>query len=140
MRGDSQTLEIKSFTKVTLPIAVCRNGSYDDLVTSVMESRDLVCEPSDVVISYLINSRKKVNPTIINNDRRVSLYMMDVGDDEFRPILRINVVEKPFEEQLNSSPPPLRHPIVDDDLNNYENDDDHSMNMEDNSVDMEYYS
>ncbi|PHT31729.1 hypothetical protein CQW23_28066 [Capsicum baccatum] len=81
----------KSFTKVTLPIASRRNGSYDDLVVSIMESGDLDYMPSDMVISYLMHSREKVYLTIINNDRRVSLYMMDVGVDGVRPILRINI-------------------------------------------------
>ncbi|PHT51780.1 hypothetical protein CQW23_06242 [Capsicum baccatum] len=103
-----------------------------------MESGDLDCTPSDVVISYLMHSSEKVHPTIINNDKRVSLYMMDVDADGFRPILRINVVDRPFEELLNLSPPPPRRPIVDDDLNDYENDDDHPINMEYNSIDMEY--
>ncbi|PHU07599.1 hypothetical protein BC332_24088 [Capsicum chinense] len=130
----------KSFTKVTLPITVYRNGSYDDLVASVMENENLDYALSDMVISYLMQSSEKVHPTIINNDRCESLYLMDVGADGFRPILRINVVERPFEESLNLSPSPPRHPIVAGDLNDYENDDDHPMNMEDNSMDMEYDS
>ncbi|PHT32052.1 hypothetical protein CQW23_28389 [Capsicum baccatum] len=40
-----------SFTKVTLPIIVRRNSSYDELVASVMQSRDLDCAASDVVIT-----------------------------------------------------------------------------------------
>ncbi|PHU17962.1 hypothetical protein BC332_13657 [Capsicum chinense] len=125
---------------VTLPIAVRRNSSYDDLVASIMESGDLDCAPSDVVISYLMHSRENMHPTITNNDKRVSLYMMNVDVDGFRPILRINVVDRPFEELLNSSPPTPRRQIVNDDLNDYDNDDDHSINMEDNSMDMKHDS
>ncbi|PHT35062.1 hypothetical protein CQW23_26862 [Capsicum baccatum] len=125
---------------ITLPIAVRLNSSYEDLVASVMESKDLDCEPSNVVISYLMNSRKSVHLTIIKNGKHVSLYMMDVGVDGFRPILIINVVESPFEEPLNSSPPLPRCPSVDDDLNKYENDGDYPINMEDNYMDMEYDS
>ncbi|KAF3627462.1 putative phosphoserine aminotransferase, chloroplastic-like [Capsicum annuum] len=74
---------------------------------------------------------EKVNPTIINNDARVSLYMMDVDADGFRPILRINVVDRSFEEPMNSSLSPPRCRIVDNDLIDYESDGDHPMNMED---------
>ncbi|PHT51571.1 hypothetical protein CQW23_06033 [Capsicum baccatum] len=130
----------KSFTKVTLPIVVRRNSSYDDLVARVMESGNIDCAPSNVVISYLMHSRKKVHPTIINNDKRVSLYMMDVDADGFRPILSIYVVERPFEGSLNSSTPPPRRPTVDDDLNDYENDGDHLINLEDDFMHMEYIS
>ncbi|PHT48354.1 hypothetical protein CQW23_12562 [Capsicum baccatum] len=121
-------------------VSVRRNSSYDDLVASIMESGDLDCAPSDVVISYLMHLRENVHPTITNNDKRVSLYMMNIDVDGFRPILRINVVERPFEESLNSSPPPPRRQIINDDLNDYDNDDDHSINMEDNSMDMKHDS
>ncbi|PHT78488.1 hypothetical protein T459_16540 [Capsicum annuum] len=101
----------KSFTKVTLPIAVRHNGSYDDMIASIIEGKKLDCELNGV---------------------------MDVGANGFRPILRINVIKRAFEEPLNSSPFSSRCLIVDDDLNDYENDGDHSMNMEDDSIDMEY--
>ncbi|PHT58280.1 hypothetical protein CQW23_00643 [Capsicum baccatum] len=90
-----------------------------------------------MVISYLMHSRENVNPTIINNDARVSLYMMDVDADDFRPILRINVVDRSFEGPMNSSPSPPRCWTVDNDLNNYESDEYHPMNMEDECVHME---
>ncbi|PHT25120.1 hypothetical protein CQW23_09672 [Capsicum baccatum] len=82
----------------------------------VKKSEDLDCASSDVVISYLMHSREKVNPTIINNDVCVLIYMMDADADGFRPILRINIVERSFEGTLNSSPPSPRRPTVDDDL------------------------
>ncbi|PHT37192.1 hypothetical protein CQW23_24892 [Capsicum baccatum] len=42
-----------------------------------MQSGDLDCAPSDVVISYVMHSREKVNPTIINSDVCVLTYIMD---------------------------------------------------------------
>ncbi|PHU17717.1 hypothetical protein BC332_13412 [Capsicum chinense] len=104
-----ELFEIEVEQQVTFPVAVHRNGSYDDLVASVLESGDLDFRQSDMVISFLMHLRENMYPMIINNDRRVSLYKMDISDDGFRPILRINIVEKPFEEPLNSSPPPPRH-------------------------------
>ncbi|PHT38086.1 hypothetical protein CQW23_21659 [Capsicum baccatum] len=96
--------KLRSFIKVTLPIAVHRNSSYDELVASINQSGDLDCASSNMVISYLMHSREKVNPTIINNNAHVSLYMMDVDANGFRPILRINLVDKSFEGSMNSSP------------------------------------
>ena len=95
----------RSFTKVTIPIPVRCNSSYDELVASVMQSGDLDCAPSDLVISYVMHSREKVNPTIINSDARVLTYIMDADADGFRLILGINVVERSFEGPLNSSAP-----------------------------------
>ncbi|KAF3655891.1 hypothetical protein FXO38_14468 [Capsicum annuum] len=130
-------LEMKIFYQGDIAIAVHRNSLYDELVASVMQSGDLDCASSDMVISYLMHSREKVNPTIIINDASKSLYMMDVDADGFRPILRINVVERSFEGPMNSSSSPPRCPTVDDDLNNYDNDDDHPINMKDDSMHME---
>ncbi|PHT79777.1 hypothetical protein T459_17829 [Capsicum annuum] len=84
----------RSFTKLTLPIADRRNSLYDELVESVKKIGDLDCASSNLVISYLMHSKQKMNPTIINNDACVSLYMMDVDVDGFRPVLRINVVDR----------------------------------------------
>ncbi|KAM3356459.1 hypothetical protein P3S68_023173 [Capsicum galapagoense] len=110
-----------------------------------MQSGDLDCAPSDVVISYVMHSREKVNPTIINSDVCVLTYIMDADVDGFRPILRINVVEWSFEGPLNSSAPPLRCPtvdddLIDDDLNDYKNNVDNTINMEDYSMHMEDFS
>ncbi|KAF3613044.1 hypothetical protein FXO38_36471, partial [Capsicum annuum] len=74
----------RSFTKVTIPILVRRNSSYNEFTASVMQSGDLDCMPSDVVISYLMHSKEKVNSTIINNDVRVLTYIMDADADGFR--------------------------------------------------------
>ncbi|KAF3641487.1 hypothetical protein FXO38_21616 [Capsicum annuum] len=105
-----------------------------------MQSGDLDCAPSNVVITYVMHSRKKVNPTIINSDVRVLTYIMDADADGFRPILRINMVERSFESPLNSSAPPPQRPTVDDDLNDYENDVDDIINMEDYSMHMKDFS
>ncbi|PHU00039.1 hypothetical protein BC332_29826 [Capsicum chinense] len=128
----------RSFTKVTLPITVRRNSSYDELIASIMQSGDLDCASSNVVISYyLMHSRENVNPTKINNDACVFLYMMDVDVDGFRPILRLNGVKKSFKGLMNSSPSPPRCPIIDDDLNDYKSDGDHPMDMEYDCMHME---
>ncbi|PHU23668.1 Cytokinin riboside 5'-monophosphate phosphoribohydrolase LOG3 [Capsicum chinense] len=135
----------RSFTKVIIPIPVRHNSSYDEFVASVMQSEDLDCTPSDVVISYVMHSREKVNPTIINSDVRVLTCIMDADADGFRPILRINVVESSFEGPLNSSAPPPRCPtvdddLIDDDLNDYENNVDDTINMDDYSMYMKDFS
>ncbi|PHU12152.1 hypothetical protein BC332_19082 [Capsicum chinense] len=49
----------------------------------------------------------------------------------------INIIERSFEGPLNSLPIPPRCPIVDDNLNDYENDDDHPINIEDDFMHME---
>ncbi|PHT58717.1 hypothetical protein CQW23_01080 [Capsicum baccatum] len=130
----------RSFTKVIIPIRIRRNSSYNEFIASVIQSGDLDCAPSDVVISYVMYSREKVNPTIINSDECVLTYIMDADADSFRPILRINVVERSFEGPLNSSAPSPRRPTVDDNLNDYENDVDDTINMEDYSMHMEDFS
>ncbi|PHT90739.1 hypothetical protein T459_05852 [Capsicum annuum] len=105
----------RSFTKVTIPIPVRRNSSYDEFVASVMQSGNLDCAPSDVVISYLMHSREKVNPMIINSDVRVLTTA-----------------------KLISTPTAV--PAVDNDLNDYENGGDDPINMEDDSMHMEDFS
>ncbi|KAF3637485.1 hypothetical protein FXO38_23681 [Capsicum annuum] len=130
----------RSFTKVKIPIPVCHNSLYDEFIASIMQSGDLDCTLSDMVISYLMHSREKVNPTIINSNVRVLTYIMDADTDGFRLILKINVVERSFEGPLNSSAPLLRRPAVDDDFNDYKNGGDHPINMEDNFMHMEEFS
>ncbi|KAM3358646.1 hypothetical protein P3S68_021579 [Capsicum galapagoense] len=135
----------RSFTKVKIPISVRRNYSYDKFVASVMQSGDLDYVPSNVVISYVKHSREKVSPTIINSGVRLLTYIMDADADGFRLILRINMVERSFEGPLNYLAPPPRRPTVDDDLidydlNDYENDVDDIINMEDYSMHMKEFS
>ncbi|PHT48290.1 hypothetical protein CQW23_12498 [Capsicum baccatum] len=141
----SKCWKLRSFTKVKISIPVRRNSLYDEFVASVMQSGDLDYMPIDVVISYVMHSSEKVNPTIINSNVRVLTYIMDADADDFRPIVRINVVERSFEGPLNLSVPPQRNPVVkddliDDDLNDYENNVDDTINMEDYSMHMENFS
>ncbi|PHT94988.1 hypothetical protein T459_02870 [Capsicum annuum] len=82
----------KSSTKEIMPIPLHRNGSYEDIVRSVIESGELKFKTNNIVISYLMNGRGKIHPTFINNDQHVSLYMLDVTADGSRPLLRINVI------------------------------------------------
>ncbi|XP_047256054.1 uncharacterized protein LOC124888809 [Capsicum annuum] len=105
-----------------------------------MQSGNLDYAPGDVVISYLMNSRENVNPTIINSDVRVLMYMIDVDADGIRPILRIHVDERSVEGLVNSSerPPPRR--VVDNDFSNYENDDNQPINTEDDPMHMKEVS
>ncbi|PHT32414.1 Amino acid permease 1 [Capsicum baccatum] len=123
--------------QVINPIVVRRNSSYDELVVRVLQNGDLDCVSGDMVISYLMHSRKNVNHMIINSDIHVLMYMMDIDADGFRPILRINVVERSFEGLVNSSEPLSSRPIVNDDFSDYENDGNHPINMEDDSMHME---
>ncbi|PHT98301.1 hypothetical protein BC332_32770 [Capsicum chinense] len=99
-------------------------------------SGDLDCASGDV-ISYIVNLREKVNPTIINSVVRVLMYMMDVDADSFRPILRINITERSFKGLVNSLEPPPPRSTVDNDFSDYENDDNHPINMEDDPMHME---
>ncbi|KAH0773406.1 hypothetical protein KY290_010543 [Solanum tuberosum] len=92
----------KSFSKTTVSIALCRNGSYSDMIASVIEAGELTCEQNDLVISYQMNGRGKIHLTFINNDRHVRLYMLDMCIDGSRPTLRINVNVRPPIEPTNS--------------------------------------
>ncbi|KAK6782342.1 hypothetical protein RDI58_020138 [Solanum bulbocastanum] len=87
---------------MTVPIVSRCNGSYDDMIASIVEAGELTCEPNDLVISYQINGRGKIHPTFIKNDRHVSLYMLDIGIDGSRPTLRIHVNARPPNEPTNS--------------------------------------
>ncbi|KAK6783983.1 hypothetical protein RDI58_017437 [Solanum bulbocastanum] len=81
----------------TVPIALRRNGSYDDMIASVIEAGELTCEPNDLVINYqMMNGRGKIHPTFIKNDRHISLYMLDISIDGSRPTLRIHFNARPL--------------------------------------------
>ena len=129
-----------------------RNGSYDDMIASIIEAGELACEPDNLVISYQMNGRGKVHPTFVKNDRHVSLYMMDIAADGSRPILRINVIARsPIEptnsfndndsiknENLGDQPnerfcDQSNDSLGDDSMNRY----DHSVNVEDQPIDAE---
>ncbi|KAF3681399.1 hypothetical protein FXO37_02932 [Capsicum annuum] len=107
-----------------MSIVLRRNGSYVNMVKSVMESGELSCDQSEVVISYLMNRRGKIYPTRIRNDRHVEICMLCVDSDNSRPILRVKVVGRSREEASTSAPPPpsLLPPLstVDDILTEYD--------------------
>lgn len=107
-------------------MALYHNGSYNDTVTSIMESRDLSCDSSDSITSYMMNGRGKIHPPFINNDRHVEFYMLVVVPYGWRPILRINVVERPRKE-ASTSPPPLS---LDDNSMKHEDRGNHLMDMD----------
>ncbi|KAM3284084.1 hypothetical protein P3S67_022882 [Capsicum chacoense] len=88
-----------------------------------MESGELSCDQSEVVISYLINGRGKIYPTFIRNDRHVELYMLCVDSDNSKPILWVKVVERSREEASTSAPPSPSPPppTVDDTSMEYNN-------------------
>ncbi|PHU04229.1 Cytochrome [Capsicum chinense] len=52
----------------------------------------------------------------------------------FRPILRINIADRSFKGSVNSLEPPPPCQAVDDDFIDYENDGDHPINTEDDSM------
>ncbi|KAG5614755.1 hypothetical protein H5410_014579 [Solanum commersonii] len=47
------------YMRTTVLIALHRNSSYDDMITSVIEAGELAYEPSNLVISYKMNGREK---------------------------------------------------------------------------------
>lgn len=70
----------------------------------------------------------KIHPTFINNNRHVSLYMLDIAADGFRPLLRINIV-------LGSPTIPPPQPTIDEhDSFEDESLDAHLMDSEDDSM------
>lgn len=90
----------------------------------------MACDPTKLMISYVMNEREKIHLTFINNDRQVATYMLDVTVDGSRPILKINIDIISQVEPTNSAPsPPLHLEIDDDDSAEYESLDAHSMNM-----------
>ncbi|KAF3667292.1 hypothetical protein FXO37_10091 [Capsicum annuum] len=92
-------------SKDTVSIALRRNGSYADIVKSVMENGELSCYQSEVVISYLMKRRGKIHPTLIRNDKHVELYMVCIDSDNSRPILRVKVIGRSQASTSAPSPP-----------------------------------
>ncbi|KAF3643281.1 hypothetical protein FXO38_20700 [Capsicum annuum] len=84
-----------------------------------MESGELSCDQSDVVISFLMNGRGEIYPTFIRNDRHVKLYMFSVDSNNFRSILRVKVIGRSREEASTSAPPPPQPPAEDDTSTEY---------------------
>lgn len=97
----------KTESKKTVSIALLCNSLYADMVKRVMESGELSCDQSNVVISYLINGSGKIYPGFIRNDRHVELYMLFFDSNNFRPILWVKVVGRYREEASTSASPPL---------------------------------
>ncbi|KAM3309069.1 hypothetical protein P3S67_010813 [Capsicum chacoense] len=79
-----------------------------------MESGELSCNQSEVLISYLMNGRGKIHPKFIRNDRNMELYMLYVDSDKSRPILWVKVSERSQEEASRSAPPPPPPPNMAD--------------------------
>ncbi|KAG5606001.1 hypothetical protein H5410_027493 [Solanum commersonii] len=136
----------KSFCKMIVPIALRRNGSYDDMIATVIKVGELTCEPNDLVISYQMNVRRKIHPTFIKNDRNMSLFMLDIGIDGSRPTLRINVnVRSPIEPTnlFNDDNDLIGNEILDyhskESLGDNSNESlgDHSMNIHDDPTNVE---
>ena len=59
----------KYFSKTIVTIALLLNGSYDNMIASVIEVGELSCEANNLVISYQMNERGKIHTTFIKNDR-----------------------------------------------------------------------
>ncbi|PHT84633.1 hypothetical protein T459_13076 [Capsicum annuum] len=97
------------------------------MVRSVIESGELECEPKNVVIIYVMNRRGKIHLTFINNDRHVSLYMLDVAVNGSRPLLRRNIVSG--SSKISPPQPPI------DEHDSFE---DESLNV--HPMDSEYHS
>ncbi|KAG5570624.1 hypothetical protein H5410_060390 [Solanum commersonii] len=105
------------FTKKTVPIALRRNGSYDDMIASV-----------------------------IKDGKHVSLNMLDIGIDGFRPTLKIHVNARlPIEPTIsfNDDNDLIGNEKLGDhskeSLDDYSNESlaDHSMNIHDHPMNVE---
>ncbi|KAM3304088.1 hypothetical protein P3S67_015120 [Capsicum chacoense] len=57
----------KTVSKETVSIALRRNGSYVDMVKNVIESGELSCDQSEVLISYFMNGRGE-NPSNVHKE------------------------------------------------------------------------
>lgn len=64
---------------MAVPITFCFNSSYDDMVTSIMENKNLSRDLIDLAISYLMNVRRKIYLKFIKNDRHVGFYMFVIA-------------------------------------------------------------
>ncbi|PHU14772.1 hypothetical protein BC332_15977 [Capsicum chinense] len=78
-----------------------------------------------------MNEQGKIHSTFINNDRYVSLYILDVAADGSRPLLRINIV--------SGSPTILPPQPAIDEHDSFEDEclDAHPMDTEDDSMELE---
>lgn len=86
----------QSKTKTTIPIALNLECTYDQLIDHLIERGNLTCHRNNLSISYVFSAaptRGKVAPSFIRNDNDLHVYMLDVGSNGSRPILKICVSE-----------------------------------------------
>ncbi|KAG5579624.1 hypothetical protein H5410_050251 [Solanum commersonii] len=69
----------KSFSKMTVPIALHHNGSYDDMIASVIEA-DIGIDDSRPTLRIHINARPPIEPTNSVNDDNDSIGNERLGD------------------------------------------------------------
>lgn len=96
------------------------------MVASILDKGELNCDHNDLVINHAMNSREKIHPSFIKNDRHMGFYMFDTITNSSRSILRMNIVENPWDKNSTSAAPspPLLHSLVDDDSMKYNDVDD----------------
>ncbi|KAG5577473.1 hypothetical protein H5410_057607 [Solanum commersonii] len=82
--------------KGSVGMTVKKNILYADFMNLVVHNCGLNCQPKDLVISYIHNffHNEKVLPFKITDQPSLLIY---VGE-AVRPILRVNLVENPIEE------------------------------------------
>lgn len=80
------------------------------MVDSIIEHGELSCNSTNVGTSYLMNIKKKVHQTFINNDKQAVMHILDVGVYGYRSFLRINIMERCEGETSTSVAPPLHPP------------------------------
>lgn len=87
------------------------------MIASVIKYGEPTCDPTNVVINYLMSERGKICLAFIKNDRQLAVCMLNVGVDDSMPLLRIDVKENREGEALISSAvllPPPQSLIYDD--------------------------
>ncbi|KAG5580116.1 hypothetical protein H5410_050743 [Solanum commersonii] len=50
---------VDDYMGTTMLIVLRSNGSYDDMIASIIVANELTCEPNDLVISYQMKGREK---------------------------------------------------------------------------------
>ncbi|KAG5580115.1 hypothetical protein H5410_050742 [Solanum commersonii] len=58
-------MALVEFVVAGVPIVLRHNGSYDDMIATIIEASELTCEPNDLVIRYQMNGRGKIHLTFI---------------------------------------------------------------------------
>ncbi|KAG5590535.1 hypothetical protein H5410_041049 [Solanum commersonii] len=62
MAVDTFVIASGDYMETTVPIALRRNGSNDNMIASIIKTDELTCDPNDLVISYQMNGRGKYIP------------------------------------------------------------------------------